>query len=259
MPRRQDRFLDFTLAYAVAFGWPEEAWGTVEDLRPGLNFQTEVYPKVNWPTPDGSNRGGWEFIRLVNRLASDAFWKPDPAQRGYQGLLMNLLQGTQGRQNAEMWATGPVAQNLDHRYSLTADEKAYLAGLGIKADDLLAKMNTRANIAADPRARDYLHRFGDPRGVLRRPVLTLHNTLDGLSEVANESAYRQTVEAAGYLENLAQVYVSGVGHCAVTTQQLLAALGAMEGWLDTGARPNASAFPEALGFDNAFVPPPWPY
>ena len=259
LPRRQDRFIDFTLAYAVVFGWLEDEWGPVGDVKSGLNFQRQVYPKVNWPAEDGSNRGGWEFIRLVNRLASDAFWKPDPAQGGYPGLLMNMLQGTQGLENVEMWATGPVAQNLDHRYTLTADEKTYLAGLGIRADELLAKMNARTNIAANARARDYLHRLGDVHGVLTRPVLTLHTTLDGLSEVANESAYRQTVTDSGCLENLRQAYVSGVGHCAFTSRQLLAALAAVERWLDTGAPPDASAFPEALGFDNAFVPPPWPY
>jgi hypothetical protein len=67
------------------------------------------------------------------------------------------------------------------------------------------------------------------------------------------------VEASGCLENLVQAYVSALGHNAFTTRQLLAGLAAMESWLDTGKRPDASAFPEALGFDNAFVPPPWPY
>jgi len=259
-PRRQDRLLDFALAYATVFGWLDEVWGPLEgELRPGLNFQTQVYPVVNWPTADGSNRGGWEFIRLVNRLASDAFWKPDPAQGGYPGLLENLLFATQMRATNETWTSGRHMQNLDHVYSLTADEKVYLAGLGIKADELLAKMNARTNIAANPRARDFIDRFGNVRGVLKRPVLTLHTTLDGLAKIANESAYRQTVEAAGCAENLVQAYVTGVGHCAFTAKQYLAALAAVESWLDTGVRPDAAAFPEDLGFDNTFVPPPWPY
>jgi len=33
----------------------------------------------------------------------------------------------------------------------------------------------------------------------------------------------------------------------------------MERWLNTGVRPDASFFPEDKGFDNKFVPPPWPY
>jgi hypothetical protein len=39
----------------------------------------------------------------------------------------------------------------------------------------------------------------------------------------------------------------------------MAALNGMEYWLDTGAQPDASFFPEGMGFDNSFVPPPWPY
>ena len=65
MPRRGDQQLDFDLAYAVAFGWPDDKWGSVGNPKPGLNFATDVKPIVNWPKPDGSNRAGWEFIRLV--------------------------------------------------------------------------------------------------------------------------------------------------------------------------------------------------
>jgi pimeloyl-ACP methyl ester carboxylesterase len=151
--RKQDRVLDFALAYAVVFGWHDDAWGPLEgELRPGLNFQTQVYPLVKWPAADGSNRGGWEFIRLVNRLASDSFWKPDPAHGGYPGLLENVLQATQMRATNELWTAGRHVLNIDHTYSLTADEKSYLAGFGIQADDLLETMNARTNIAADARA-----------------------------------------------------------------------------------------------------------
>ena len=257
-PRMQDRFLDFSLAYAVVFGWPDDAWGPVENLRSGLNFAADVNPKVNWPKPDGSNLGGWEFIRLVNGWAPDTFWKTDP-MTGRTGYLLRMLFATWFRALAQDWAGGPVAQNIDHKYSLTSDEKKYLAGLGVQADDLLAKINARTNIAASPRARDYLTRFGDVHGTLMKPVLTLHTTLDTLVDSNNASAYRKTVEDSGCLNNLVQAYVSGVGHNAFTAKQLLAALAAMESWLDTGKRPGASAFPVELGFDNAFVPPPWPY
>jgi hypothetical protein len=38
----------------------------------------------------------------------------------------------------EGYAAGPFVQNLDHRCTLKSEEKAYLAGLGVNADDLLA-------------------------------------------------------------------------------------------------------------------------
>ncbi len=152
-----------------------------------------------------------------------------------------------------------MAQNLDHHYALTSDEIRYLAGMGVQADVLLEKMNAQTNIYASPRARDYVARFGDVHGTLAKPVLRIHTTLDTLADIRNESAYRDTVEGSSSRKNLVQAYVGSVGHCAFTAHQLLAALEAMEGWLDTGTPPGASAFPEALGFDNTFAPQPWPY
>ncbi|MBZ5621061.1 MAG: lysophospholipase [Acidobacteriia bacterium] len=256
-PRRMDRTLDFALAYAAVFGWPD-AWGAIDDLRAGLNFAKDVNPIVPWPKPDGSNRGAWEFIRLVNGLSSDAFWVTDPMQ-GFPGYLMNMLWTTQQRETMEAWATGPIVQNLDHRYSLKPEDKTYLAGLGVNPDDLLAKMNSRAPIAPCVRCRDFAYRFATVRGVLTKPVITLHTTADGLAEVNNEADYRAAVEASGCADFLAQAFVSGVGHCAFTATQILTTLAAMEKWLDTAVRPDATSFPEAQGFDSRFVPPPWPY
>ena len=256
-PKRFDRALDFALAYSVVFGWPDK-WGTLGDVRTGINFARDVNPAVSWPKTDGSNRGAWEFIRLVSGISSDAFWRPDPMWT-FSGYMLNMLWATQQREATESWAAGPIAQNRDHFYSLTPQDKTYLAGLGVNADDLLEKMNFRAPIDACAGCRDFVHRFGSARGVLTKPVLTLHTTADGLADVSHESAYRSAVEEHGCGPLLAQAYVAGVGHCAFTPAQLLTALAAMEKWLDTGVRPDASSFPEQQGFDNRFAPPAWPY
>ena len=94
----------------------------MENPRSGLNFATDVSPKVNWPKPDGSNRGGWEFIRLVKGLASDPFWKTDPIY-GNRDSSCNMAFATWDRANAQDWAGGPVAQNINQRYSLTSGRK----------------------------------------------------------------------------------------------------------------------------------------
>ena len=172
--------------------------------------------------------------------------------------IMLMMTSTQMREDSESWAAGPIAQNRDHHYTLTPEGKTYLAGLGVNADDLLARMNARTDIEANPVARDFIERFGDVRGRISRPVLTLKNALDGQCEVKHESAYRAAVEFWGRRQYLAQTYVTGVGHCAFTSKQLLLALTAVESWLDTGVKPGASLLPAAEGFDNDFVPPPWP-
>jgi hypothetical protein len=65
-----------------------------EDTGEGLNFQRDVLPVAELLKADGSNRGGWEFIRLAREIT-------------------------------ESWAAGPIAQNLDHRYTLKPEEKTY--------------------------------------------------------------------------------------------------------------------------------------
>jgi hypothetical protein len=70
--------------------------------------------------------------------------------------------------------------------------------------------------------------------------------------------YRALVDAAGDGDKLVQVYVNA-GHASFSAGQFLAALAAIEHWLDTGARPDGSFFPDTQGFDDSFVPPSWPY
>jgi hypothetical protein len=90
-------------------------------------------------------------------------------------------------------------------------------------------------------------------------VLRLHTKIDGLCPVAGETAYHQLAQKTGSLRNLAQVYTNGVGHCVYTSAQLHSAIDAMRFWLKSGRKPGERFFPEELGFDNQFVPPPSNY
>jgi hypothetical protein len=243
-------------ACGAALGGPPDKWGPLEQLRPGLNLQTDVLATAQSPAADGSNRGAWEFIRLVRGIPTEGFWGTNPVY-GSPGWRINLVIGIWARALNEEFAAGPFAQNLDHRYTLKPEEQTYLAGLGINANDLLVKMNARRNIAAAPWARDYAERFGGLRGLLRRPVLTLHGTQDNVVDVSCQSTIRAQVGWWGVQDRLMQVYTRAAGHCVFTSEQLLMALQAMERWLDTGTKPDASFFSEDKGFDNRFVPPPW--
>ncbi len=255
--RRIDRNLDFAVAYAAVFGWPKE-WGTVAELRPGLDFLRDVYPVMRMPAATGPNFGGWEFIRLIYDVTPEALYGTCPLNQ-IPMFLMSMWASTQMRENAGYWAAGPVAQNRNHHYSLSSEAKTYLAGLGVNADDLLAKMNAQTGIEASPVSREYLVRVGDVTGKISRPVLTMKTTLDSHTLVNHESAYRSSVEFWGRGQFLKQTFVASPGHCAFTSKQILLALAALESWLDTGVKPGDSFFPTADGFDNKFVPPAWPY
>ncbi len=260
-PRRFDHFLDITLAYDAAFGWRPE-WGAPGDLRDDLNYMADVLPYV--PVPGPGNFGLWEFIRLVSRLPNDSYYV-NPVGLPERG--QNLYFAFAVRAELERRAGGPVAENLGRVYTLSDDDKAYLGGLGVNADALLAEMNAMTNITSARNARNYAAHYFEPSGDIRRPVLTVHTTGDGLAPVFHESAYRAIVAQRGNSDLLMQQFTAGSrtaggtvvnGHCTFTSAQNQAGIDAMVSWLDTGIRPE-TFFPATLGFLPGFVPPPWPW
>ena len=254
-PNMADLYLRYDLAYAAVFGWPSNSWGPIEDLRDDLYTDGNLFDPFQWF--NGENYGQWEFIRLVMQESSDAWWNVDPAL-GAPGWVMAGWAATAYRSHWQQLCGGPVSQNVGVKYSLTNDEKAYLTSLGVDADGLLAWMNSHTNITASRSARQHLAQYGTPSGHLRRPVVTMHGTFDPLQPVSSEALYRGLVDAAGDADELVQVYVDTY-HAAFSAAQYLATLNAMEHWLNTGVRPGNSFFPASEGFNNSFVPPPWPY
>lgn len=249
-----DYLLDVGLAYDVALSWLP-SWGTVEDPSDTVDIWNEIIPMVSTRLSDPIDYGSHEFVRLVNNMTFEDFYLESDEGYGFRVLSVLMVYG---RGEVEVRAGGNPAQNISRVYSLSDAENVYLAELGIDAESLLTDMNARTNITADVNAREYLELYADFTGTISRPVLTMHTKYDGITPVAMESSYRDTVSAAGYLENLVQVYTEGVGHCAFTPQQLLAAVLAMESWLETGRTPGDHFFPERQGFDNDYEPSPWP-
>ena len=85
----------------------------------------------------------------------------------------------------------------------------------------------------------------------------MHTIIDPLLVVANESAYAELNAARGKEELLFQTFTTGVGHCNLTGPQVLTGVAAIDLWVRTGVRPTSAQFPAALGFNQAFVPPPF--
>jgi pimeloyl-ACP methyl ester carboxylesterase len=252
-----DDALSFDLAYAAAFGWHDEVWGPIGDLRDGLSFANDVLPiLIAEAYPGPATYGRWEFIRLVMHMPMQTFWGTD-AQLGQPFFLLHMWKATERRAVAEADWGGPVAENVGMEYALSAQESQYLAALGVNAESLLAFMNARTNINADVVARKHLEQWGAYSGQLRRPVLTMHAKFDGSLFVSNESYYAALVQAAGSSDKLVQSYVNMVGHCSFSADQYKSGIAAMNSWLDTGVRPDASLLPPSLGFDLEYVPPPW--
>jgi pimeloyl-ACP methyl ester carboxylesterase len=259
-PLNFDQALALSLAYDVAFGW-SPTWGPVGDVRDNLDFDTVVLPVLlsdQDPIVEPLYAAKVEFIRLVCDLPAEVntigpFW--------FSWLFTDMFFATQARGELERRANGPVAQNLDHIYELSAAEEAYLGSMGLTdAAGMVSQMNARTNIEACAPARKYLERYADFTGDLKRPVITIHTRVDELVREANEDVYRELVEAAGKGDMLVQVFTDSVGHSRFTGEQLLATVLAMDYWLETGEKPSTAVFfPPILGFVPNFVPPPWPF
>jgi hypothetical protein len=253
-----DNGLPAYLAYDVIFGVPA-AWGTVGEVRNDLNFDTEVVAKLAPEVTNPANFPAFEFIRLVAGTPGRGITPPPPPAFYPGWVLTDFFFLTEARAELQRRAGGPYVQNLDHNYSLTAAERAYLAGLGLPTpvvDGWLAQMNARRDIAADPSARNYVRNNTDFNGKIRKPVLTLHTAIDPLVVVPNENAYAETVAAANRQDLLFQTFTNANGHCNLTGPQILTAVGAIDLWVRTGVRPTNAQFPAALGFNSAFTPPP---
>jgi len=263
--RNADLKLDYTVAYAAAFGW-DPSWGDIGDLpdgEAGFTVYEQVMSHFSGNLVQLANPAvfaRFEFMRLVNDMPLGAFYPPTVAPMPGPGVALNMMLGYYLRYELEARAGGPAAQNADHVYSLTDADRARLSMLGMtdtEMDDLLAKMNAMANIEAQRSARQYLERF-DFSGLIKAPVLMLHNIEDPLAIVESTQAYYETVAARGREDLLVRVYTDRPGHCNVTPDQVLALFQAMDSWLDTGAVPGAEALPADLGFDLDFEPDPWP-
>jgi pimeloyl-ACP methyl ester carboxylesterase len=228
------------------YGWPA-AWGTPGDVRDDLDFDTEVLPVLaaHLFAPDGPAR--FEFMRLVTGVPSGPEWP-----------FSIFYFATEGRAELERRAGGPVAQNADHTYTLAAADAAYLGALGLDGatlDGYLAHMD--ASRWAAPAGRWYVQRYADYTGRLRHPVLTVGTEVDALVPPSHITKYNETVAAAGSSANVVNVYTDGVGHCNFTPAQMLTAVDAMQGWIDTGVAPDPATFPADEGFID-LTPPPWP-
>jgi pimeloyl-ACP methyl ester carboxylesterase len=256
--RYADSMLRYDVAYAAAFGWPADSWGPIEDIRDDLagNENTLIAPVFQWAI--SQNHAQWEFIRLVMKMPPMTWWGIDPLL-GLPGYAFAGWAATAVRSKLEDTYGGPVAENVGTCYTLATDEKAYLSTLGVNADQLLDWMNAHTNITARHSARTRLAVERSYSGRLRRPVVMMNGIHDPIVIVSNQAVYRDLAEAAGNANMLVQAYVNAPGHVPFSAEHFLSALAAMEHWLDTGVRPDASFFPESQGFNNSFVPPSWPY
>src|SRR5262249_26577539 len=98
-----------------------------------------------------------------------------------------------------------------------------------------------ARFTADPGAAAALNADGRPTGVLPIPVVTIHSINDPQVVIEVESAYRETVTAAGSSDRLVQAYTDERGHVLQSPPEVMAALDSLMQWIEKGAKPSAQS------------------
>jgi predicted esterase len=253
-PRAWDAGAAGMLAYKLIFGLPP-SWGTPADADNDVDFETEVFPTLFGQVLDPLNYGKWEFIRLVSGARGPTV--PLPPVLYPSWLFTNFFFFTEARAEAERRAGGPYVQNVTHSYSLPASEQAYLASLGFNAAPVLAAMNASERFSGKQSARNYMSHYATFTGRLSDPVLTIHTKWDTLVPWPHESAYAETVAAAGASDLLVQASTNGLGHCNFSANEIGASVALLESWVETGVKPSAATL-AAVGLDPISTPPEWP-
>ena len=82
-------------------------------------------------------------------------------------------------------------------------------------------------IQSDSGAGAYIQQFYEPTGILKHPLVTLHNTWDDLVPFSHEVTYRKRVISAGYRQFLTVLVAPRYGHCEFTTRELSKAFNLM--------------------------------
>lgn len=135
------------------------------------------------------------------------------------------------------WATtifADIAWQMTEGRSAFGNEKVRYAGT---SDD--AGLNARIpRIAPDPWAVARLAADGDLTGRIAIPVLTLHGVEDMTVFVEHQSAYRETLAAAGTESLLLQVFTAEQEHSKLSGPIYAAAAAALRDWAETRRRPH---------------------
>jgi hypothetical protein len=93
----------------------------------------------------------------------------------------------------------------------------------------------------DKRAVKYLHRFYQPEGEFKVPVLTLHTTLDPEAPFFHEQALAAIGAQEGNSEWLVQQHYNRYGHCNFTPAEAADAFSRLVTWAENGEKPASGA------------------
>lgn len=206
--------------------------------------------------------------------------RQDGAYPVWQGLPANAAMTRAELRRRIVECTGVGLSQRDRRADQTRRLRDILAVTGIEEDELIAHMtwatflfqdlvqkrlgglnpfdNSRTvysgssddaalnagveRFTADPRAVARLAYDADLSGLIVAPTVTLHARHDPTVTYLADAEYARTVAAAGRSGLLVQALTDEDQHSRMEDGGYLTALLALEGWIDTGVRPDPAGF-----------------
>ena len=196
------------------FFYPNVLPGSLLEVPPGVNFQTEVAPKIVQAI--SANPTG---AALMARILAIPFTSgPQLVEAIVRELGFQFL----GADDFLSRAHGHVFfDNSNTVYTGAGVPQAVL-------DDLNARV---ARYQSTPDAESFLSAYYQPRGNLKNPVVALHTRWDPIVPLFNEDLYEGIVDQAGHSDLLRQRVVNRFGHCTYTPDELLASFDELTAWV----------------------------
>ncbi|WP_433336604.1 alpha/beta hydrolase family protein [Spirillospora sp. CA-294931] len=132
------------------------------------------------------------------------------------------------------WNTGVDYRALVEKSSDRAEVHALYAKAGLSLDGDLGRLKDAQRVKPSLLPAANLAKTSMFTGDLKRPMLTVHTTGDGVVPIQAQTTYRNLVRAAGDDGLLARAYVRKAGHCSFGTGEVLAAVKTLEARIDGG-------------------------
>jgi pimeloyl-ACP methyl ester carboxylesterase len=192
--------------------------GTSVDVPPGVDFNVVA---ANVLGAIQANPQGIGTMALVDQIAVP------------YGSSEDLVQGILGALYLQIVGTDDMIERAHDGIPFDNTRTDYTIN-GTSVPSINAGV---ARIAGDPRSIRYLKRVYQPTGRLRIPMLTMHDTGDGVVPLFHELSYQAVVAKNGKSRFLVQRFVTRGGHVNFTLDEQFTAFLDLVAWVKTGQKP----------------------
>lgn len=215
--------------------YPNVLPGSVAEMPANIDLQTEVIePIAEAIIADLGANGAEAKAFAISRLQQTPV--PFVASAGPDVLGATLIESFARAIGFQFRGFADAIQRAHGHFPFDNSETVYGGPL---PEPVLAMVNAYVGrFEGDEDAHNALAQYYEPTGVLRRPVLTLHNALDPNAPWLHEERYAQKAVAAGSSDLLVQRRASApYGHCAFTVAEMVEAFTDLVNWAENGVRP----------------------